>query len=765
MKKSLCSLYSPLIVLVALMILFSCRNKIHDPVSKYNLKFSKLSTTWDEAIPLGDGMIGALIWEKDKKLRFSLDRADLWDLRPTENLDKPEWNFKWVEEQWKKNKYREVQKMFDVPYDRDPGPSKIPAAAIEFDITSQGDIESVELLLNKALCEVKWRDGSILEAYVNAASTVGWFRFSGLKNSVTPELITPAYNLQATSGASDRFAGPDLRRLGYKKGEVKKDGNSITYRQEGWGGFKYWVNVRWQQKAGMLEGCWSISSEFPGWEKQVPAEMHTAAALTAGFPEQLAEHNKIWENYWAQSDITVPDTILNKQWYLEMYKLKALSGNNAPPISLQGVWTADNGRLPPWKGDFHNDLNTELSYWPAYSSNHLTEGMGFINWMEKNKPEFKNYTKEYFQTGGINVPGVATLTGKPMGGWIQYAFSPTVSSWLAHHYYLQWRYSMDKDFLEKKAYPWICDVATYLNELSVTDEKGLKRLPLSSSPEIFNNDREAWFNTMSNYDLALVRWTFEKASEMALELGKPDESDKWNNILAQWPQFDIDSVSGFTFTKGFPYKASHRHFSHLMAFHPLGLVDWSKGKKDQLIITNTLANLKKVGPDGWNGYTYSWLGNLKARAFDGEGAAEALRTFATCFCLKNSFHANGDLSGTGKSKSTDRPFTLEGNFAFAAGLQEMLIQSHTGIVHVFPAIPENWKDVEFKKLRTEGAFLVSAKMIKGVVANVEIMAEKGGIMKLKNPFRNESFKCSTSCKAENGVIVIQTRAGQKIILN
>ena len=105
------------------------------------------------------------------------------------------------------------------------------------------------------------------------------------------------------------------------------------------------------------------------------------------------------------------------------------------------------------------------------------------------------------------------------------------------------------------------------------------------------------------------------------------------------------------------------------------------------IIRATLATLDRVGPDSWCGYSYSWLGNLKARAFDGEGAAAALRTFAACFCLPNSFHANGDQTKSGKSKFTYRPFTLEGNFAFAAGVQEMLLQSHTGIVHLFPAVP------------------------------------------------------------------------------
>ena len=93
---------------------------------------------------------------------------------------------------------------------------------------------------------------------------------------------------------------------------------------------------------------------------------------------------------------------------------------------------------------------------------------------------------------------------------------------------------------------------------------------------------------------------------------------------------------------------------------------------------------------------------MQARAFNGEEAAKALRTFAECFCLKNTFHANGDQSASGKSKFTYRPFTLEGNFAFAAGIHEMLLQSHTGVIRVFPAVPESWKNVSFNNLRAMG---------------------------------------------------------------
>lgn len=754
------------LAILSISILISCHSE-SDSGKKSSgtdsdLKFTDLAGSWDEAIPLGNGMLGALIWEKNNRLRVSLDRADLWDLRPMENLDKPEWRFSWVREKWEKDTYQSVQEMFDVPYDRNPAPSKIPGAAMEFDISSLGEVESANLDLTNALCEIRWVKGTTLQVFIHAGKPVGWFRFNGLHTNLIPELIAPAYNIDGESGEESSVTGQDLRRLGYPKGEIHRTDNSITYIQKGWGGFEYQVNVRWKVQENSVVGCWSINSDFPGWKEEKSAEHMTDEAMSESFLKQFEDHQKWWKTFWSMSDISIPDSVLNKQWHLEMYKLGAATGNGAPPISLQAVWTADNGKLPPWKGDFHNDLNTQLSYWPAYSSNHLAQERGFIDWMQKNRSEFEKYTRQFYQVNGLNVPGVATFTGQPMGGWIQYSFGPTVSAWLGHHFYLHWRYTMDREFLEKEAYPWIRDVAVFLDELSVTGKDGFKKLPLSSSPEIFDNSRKAWFPEMTNFDLGLVRWTFEKAAELAAELGKHDEAENWNKKLSQWPWYDLDPETGFTYTKGFPYTESHRHFSHLIAFHPLGLVDWSKGEKDKQVIRSTITTLDKVGPDWWCGYSWAWLGNIKARAFDGNGAAEALKIFAEDFCLKNSFHVNGDQSGTGKSKMTYRPFTLEGNFAFASGIQEMLIQSHTGVVNIFPAIPAKWENASFTDLRTEGAFLFSADMEKGKVRELNITSEKGGELKLRNPFKIKTFKCNSPFTLINDIIVIETTPGQKI---
>jgi alpha-L-fucosidase 2 len=720
------------IVAPMVIVLLSCSSSnSNGPAPENNLKFQTLAQSWDEGLPLGNGWLGALVWQKGEALRFSIDRADLWDLRPVPELSLPEWNFKWVMQKWLENDYGKVQELFDYrAYDQAATPTKIPGAAIEFTWKKASQPAKTELNLADATANVAWPNGVRLQVFVHATRPLGYFRFTNIPREFALKLVPPVYQDKNAAGKIDPVGGQDLRRLGYTQGKVEELEGKLVYRQQGALGFYYIVAVQWVKQGSTITGNWSVSSSLSD-HKGLPDAINVTASAP-GFSRALLEHKDWWHDFWSKSDIQVPDTILQKQWYLEQYKFGSAARADAPPISLQAVWTADNGKLPPWKGDFHNDLNTQLSYWPAYSANHLDLEQGFLNWLWDIKPAAEKYTQAYFGVGGLNVPGVATLQGEPMGGWIQYSFGPTVSAWLAQHFYLHWRYTLNRDFLKDKAYPYISSVARFLDEFSVRDSSGLRKLPLSSSPEIHDNSSRAWFSQTTNFDIGLIRFTFAKAAELAGELGNSVDSVKWNRILNEWPGLASDST-GLNFAPGEQYAESHRHFSHLVAWHPLGVIDWSDGPENQIILSNTLKTLEKFGPDWWCGYSYSWLGNLYARAFNGEKAAAVLKDFATCFTLPNSFHVNGDQTKSGKSKFLYRPFTLEGNFAFAAGLQEMLIQSHTGVIRVFPAVPASWRKASFKNLRAEGAFLVSADLVEGKVVRIEIHAEKDGICRFADP--------------------------------
>lgn len=718
------------------------------PKPQHNLQFDKLAKSWDEGLPLGNGTIGSLVWEKEGKLRFSLDRADVWDMRPMAGLHRDEFSFKWVQEQVRKKDYKPVQQYLDAPYDREPAPSKIPTGALEFQMPQGVAVKKAALGLADATAVVEWANGTVLKTFVHATKPVGWFRFEGVPRDFVPELIAPKYAGQANPGAKpDPVGGADLVRLGYDQGVIKRNGNSITYNQEGWGGFRYEITVRWKLVGqDILEGVWSVSSHYPKAAIQPAALSVTQEALKGSYAAAHSSHVAWWTNFWKKSSIQVPDQQIEKQWYLEQYKFGSAARRGAPPISLQAVWTADNGKIPPWKGDYHHDLNTQLSYWPAYSGNHLEEALGYLDHLDENKANYLRYTKAYFGVNGLAVPGVTTLDGTEMGGWIQYALSPTISGWLAQHYYLQWRYGMDRTFLKDRAYPWFEEVCLFFENITIKNEKGERQLPISSSPEIHNNSLEAWFQQTTNYDLAIIKFTFTAGAELALEIGDKAQADKWRQILKEFPDYAISDNHELMFAPGHPYDESHRHFSNVMAIHPLGLIKWEDGEDAQQTIRNTVALLDKVGPDFWCGYSYSWLANLKARAKDGAGARDALSIFARAFCLPNSFHVNGDQSKSGLSKFTYRPFTLEGNFAFASGLQEMMLQSYAGFIEIMPALPTDWQDAEFNNLRAEGAILVSAKKKNGKINHIRLVAEKEGEISLMLSSEDYDFVTSKGTK-------------------
>jgi hypothetical protein len=291
-----------------------------------------------------------------------------------------------------------------------------------------------------------------------------------------------------------------------------------------------------------------------------------------------------WEGFWASSEIVLPDSVIQHQYDREIYKFGSVARSDSYPISLQAVWTADDGNLPPWKGDYHHDLNTQLSYWPAYSGNRLNEGLGYLNTLWSQRGVYRQFTKDFFGTDGINIPGACTLDGRAIGGWTQNSFSQTTSAWVAHHFYMHWKYSADDEFLEQRGYPFIKDVATYLEQQTIVLDDGTRTLELSTSPEIYNNSMKAWFRSITNYDLSLIRFAFSAASEMADALGLQAEAEHWATLEKQLPDYALDSNGALCFAPGFPYNVSHRHLSHAMAIHPLGLIDISNGTDDKRVI-------------------------------------------------------------------------------------------------------------------------------------------------------------------------------------
>jgi alpha-L-fucosidase 2 len=298
--------------------------------------------------------------------------------------------------------------------------------------------------------------------------------------------------------------------------------------------------------------------------------------------------------------------------------------------------------------------------------------------------------------------------------------------------------------------------------LLIPDADGRLKLPLSSSPEIHDASLAAWLAPNSNYDLALLRALYADLEAMARARGLADDAREYEETLARLDDFDLDVDGALTFARGEPYRASHRHFSHALAIHPLGLLTIEGTPAERRIVDATLDGIVDKGTSEWCGYSFSWFACMLARCGRPESALRYLQDFERAFTLRNGFHCNGDQSGEGLSKLTYRPFTLEGNMLAMEAVHEMLMQSWGGIVRVFPAVSRTWSDVSFGDLRAEGGFRVSASRAGGRTIVVRVQATRAGELRLRDPFGGSTPKWSRGVERKGDEWVVRLRAGEDV---
>lgn len=431
-------------------------------------------------------------------------------------------------------------------------------------------------------------------------------------------------------------------------------------------------------------------------------------------------------------------------------------------MPLQGVWTADEGTLPPWKGDYHHDLNTQLTYWAYLHPGHLDEGLCFLDYLWNLLPEMKRFAKRFFECDGASVPSVASLNGYPLGGWPQYSFIPTNTVWLAQSFHLHWQFTQDKTFLKERAYPWCVEVAKCVEAVMEETPEGKLRLELSSSPEINDNTPNAWLKANSNFDQSLLLWFYAAMEEMALVLGKKEEAAKWRGVLAKLEP--LERAKGWwegalKVDRELELEHSHRHHSHLMAIHPLGLITSEGDDADRKTIEQSLLHNDRLGTGQWTGYSFSWMACLSARVGLAERAHSMLKRYLDAFITRNGFHVNGDFKNLGQSYFKYRPFTLEGNFAAMHAVHEMFLQGQGGVVRVFPAVISKWKDASFKDWRVQGGWVVSASRAGGKTKCVDVEATVNGVLRLRNPFGPGGGKWSMKVKHEGADVVVKLKDG------
>ena len=693
-------------------------------LQKYNIEYDAPIANWDEALPLGNGKIGCLIYG-DGPIRLTLDRVDLWDSRPHPATQEEGFCYQnllklvksGTEEGWK-----EYERLFDAIAFGLPYPTKITAGRLELDFGSKTKKLRSCVDLETATAKIASEDLSFeIDAFTSATRYVGVARVRG---DFSMNIHTPTYvSLSVEEGG-----------LGYPKAEIVRDGEWMYSMQTTATNFCYGIVCYRKPCDGFAELYFTISTGETGERALQAAKAEILAAASKGYETLKEEHIAWWVNYWKQSAIALPDRLLEKTYYRSWYLFASCSRRGFYPMPLQGVWTADNDRIPPWKGDYHHDTNTQLSYQAFLKANRLEEGRVFIDYLWKMRDVFRKFAKDFFGVNGILLPSCSTLDGKPIGGWAHYAFSPTMTIWAAQSFDEYYLYTGDKTFLREYAYPYLKDVGDAI--LGLLEEKdGKLYLPLSTSPEIFDATRRAYLQPNSNFDLALLRYLYKTLLGYTQILRKG--GSRYANILQKLDEIAVDDEGVVLLDKTQRLPESHRHFSHVMCLYPLHLINYDS-PEHRRIYENTLLHLEQLGTGWWVGFSFAMSAQIYAMAEKGNGAYEKLYAFCKGFVADNGFHLNGDFKHYGYSQWHYRPFTLESLFGYCDALQEMLLQDHQGYIHLFPALPDEWKEekLAFHNWRSYGGVEISASYDKGRVS-AELRLPRKMQVRIKNTFNTD----------------------------
>ena len=438
-----------------------------------------------------------------------------------------------------------------------------------------------------------------------------------------------------------------------------------------------------------------------------------------------------------------PDYYLEKLYYqFGRYLLIASSRPGNMPANLQGIW--HNNIDGPWRVDYHNNINIQMNYWPACSTN-LDECMlPLIDFIRTLVKPGEKTAQSYFGARGwtasisANIFGFTTPLESQDMSW---NFNPMAGPWLATHVWEYYDYTKDLKFLKETGYELIKSSANFTVDYLWHKPDGTYTAAPSTSPEHGPVDQGATFVH------AVVREILLDAIQASKELGiDKKERKQWEHVLANLVPYKIGRYGQLLewSTDIDDPKDEHRHVNHLFGLHP--------GHTVSPITTPELAEAAKVvlvhRGDGATGWSMGWKLNQWARLQDGNHA----------YTLFGNLLKNGTVDNLW---DTHPPFQIDGNFGGTAGITEMLLQSHMGFIQLLPALPDAWKDGSIYGICAKGNFEIDIAWKDGLLKEATILSKAGQNCIVKYAGQTISFKTvkgrsyQLKYDKENGLIKIK----------
>ena len=443
------------------------------------------------------------------------------------------------------------------------------------------------------------------------------------------------------------------------------------------------------------------------------------------------------------------------------YLLMASSRPHGLPANLQGVWNAE--LKPPWDSDFHNDVNLQMNYWAAESGNLSECADPLLDFIDRFVEHGRIVARDLYGCRGVYYPiqtdpwGRATPESRGWDVWTGAA------AWLSQHMWWRFEYSGDVEFLKKRAYPFLKEVAAFYESYLIRDSKGRLVTVPSQSPENYfkGGTKPVSLCVGATMDFELIYDVFTHLIKGSEILGVDEEKrDTWCNILDRIPPLQIGKHGQLQewledYEEG---EVPHRHISHLVGAYPGDQITLEDTPELAEAVRITLRRRMDSGGQR-GGWSAAMAACVLARLRDAEKAYERTRLLIANCAYVNLLNGNPGFASGGR-----KYFQIDGNFGGTAAVMEMLLQSRNGIIYLLPSLPDAWKTGHVHGVRAKGGFAVDIDWKDKLATQVVVRSSNGGACRIDmNGMASFTVICDGTDVAgiseSSRVVVFETQPG------